>query len=157
MEGLLCSCKNMISECNKTFNILQLLWSFTFICENSQNTNHNLNTFHASGLFLYSMKTSENQRFSNIFRGHRNRRVRWNELKVLETFIAFLRHYKIRVYQRWKSSCTYQELKNVGLSEKFAYALNGRSSVLIKITQSAITCSKVTIETLEQGLKSVQN
>ena len=35
---------------------------------------------HATGLFLYPLKTSENQRFSYVFRGYRNRSVEWNGL-----------------------------------------------------------------------------
>ena len=30
---------------------------------------YSLNPFHATGLFLYPMKTLENQRFSDVFRG----------------------------------------------------------------------------------------
>ena len=36
------------------------------------------NPFHATGLFLYPRKTSENQRFSDFFRGYRKRLVTWN-------------------------------------------------------------------------------
>ena len=37
------------------------------------------------GLFLYSLKTSENQRFSDVFRWYRKRPVAWNRLiKYLE-------------------------------------------------------------------------
>ena len=34
-----------------------------------------LNTFHATGLFLYPLKTSENQRFSDVSREYRKRPV----------------------------------------------------------------------------------
>ena len=34
-----------------------------------------VNPFHATGLFLYPLKTSENQRFSDVFRGYRTRPV----------------------------------------------------------------------------------
>ena len=36
------------------------------------------NSFEATGLFLYSLKISENQRFSDVFRGYRKRPVAWN-------------------------------------------------------------------------------
>ena len=36
-------------------------------------------------LFLYSLKTSENLWFSDVFRGYRKRSVAWNELKKLFT------------------------------------------------------------------------
>ena len=39
----------------------------------------NVNSFHATGLFWYPLKT-ENQRFSDVFRGHRKRAVPWNGL-----------------------------------------------------------------------------
>ena len=31
--------------------------------------NFTVNLFHATGFFLYPLKTSENQRFSDVFRG----------------------------------------------------------------------------------------
>ena len=40
-----------------------------------------INPFQATGLFLYPLKTSENQRFSDVFRGHRKRPVAWNGLR----------------------------------------------------------------------------
>ena len=39
-----------------------------------------LNSFHATCLLLYPLKTSENQGFYDIFKGYRNRRVARNEL-----------------------------------------------------------------------------
>ena len=35
----------------------------------------NVNSFHANGLFQYPLKTSENQRFSDVFKGYRKRPV----------------------------------------------------------------------------------
>ena len=32
-----------------------------------------LNPFHATGTFLYHLKTSENQRFFDVFRGYRKK------------------------------------------------------------------------------------
>ena len=39
-----------------------------------------INPFHAIGLFLYPLKTSENQRFFNVFRGYsmKWKPVAWN-------------------------------------------------------------------------------
>ena len=37
-----------------------------------------VNPFHATDLFLYPLKTSENQRFSDAFRGYRKRS--WHEM-----------------------------------------------------------------------------
>ena len=43
-----------------------------------------INKFHAFGLFLHLLKRSENQRFSDIFRGYRKRQLTWNGLvKIL--------------------------------------------------------------------------
>ena len=39
-----------------------------------------VNPFDATGLFLYPLKTSENQRFSDLLRGYRKRPVVWNGL-----------------------------------------------------------------------------
>ena len=38
------------------------------------------NPFHATGLFLYLLKTSENLWFSDVFRGYRKRPVAWDGL-----------------------------------------------------------------------------
>ena len=39
------------------------------------------NAFHDTGLFLYPLKTSENQRFSDVFKRYRKRPIAWNGLK----------------------------------------------------------------------------
>ena len=39
-------------------------------------------TFHATGVILYALQTSENQRFSDIFSGH-------SERPVIETILNF--------------------------------------------------------------------
>ena len=38
------------------------------------------NPFHATDLFWYPLKISENQRFSDVFRGYQKRSVTWNGL-----------------------------------------------------------------------------
>ena len=40
--------------------------------------NSYLNPFHTTDLFLYHLKTSENQSFSDVFRGYKKRSVAWN-------------------------------------------------------------------------------
>ena len=45
-----------------------------------------LNPFHATDLFWYPLKISENQRFSDVFRGYQKTSVAWNELTVLITW-----------------------------------------------------------------------
>ena len=39
------------------------------------------NPFHATDLFWYPLKTSENQRFSDVFREYQKKSVSWNGLK----------------------------------------------------------------------------
>ena len=39
-----------------------------------------INPFHTIGLFLYLLKTSENLRISNVYRGYRNRPVVWGQI-----------------------------------------------------------------------------
>ena len=39
--------------------------------ENVASKRRFINLFHATGLFLYPLKTSENQRFSDVSMGHR--------------------------------------------------------------------------------------
>ena len=44
----------------------------------------------ATGLFLCSLKTSEKQKFSDVFRGYRKRPVAWNGLKIACTDLVIL-------------------------------------------------------------------
>ena len=46
------------------------------------------NTFHATGLFLYPPKTSENLRFSDVFRGYRCSQMSF-KLSIVKTFTNF--------------------------------------------------------------------
>ena len=63
------------------------LWKFPFleICmhliSNFTCKNAIFNPFHATGLFLYPLKKSENLRVSGVFRGYRERPVAWNRFK----------------------------------------------------------------------------
>ena len=50
--------------------------------------NTNINPFHATGLFLYFSKISENLWFSDVCRGYRKRPVALNEL-----MLVLLLHY----------------------------------------------------------------
>ena len=53
------------------------------ISEDEKVIEEDINPFHAAGLFLHPSKTSESQRFSDVFRGYRNRPLAWNELILL--------------------------------------------------------------------------
>ena len=46
---------------------------------------HVVNPFHATVLFWYPLKTSENQRFSDAFRGYQKRPLAWNGLMLFKT------------------------------------------------------------------------
>ena len=45
-----------------------------------------VNLHHVTDLFLYPLKTSENQTFSDIFRGYRKSTVTWNRLMTFNKF-----------------------------------------------------------------------
>ena len=59
---------------------------------------------HATGLFLYPLKTSENQRFSDVFRGYRKRPVAWNWLKRIMIVIS-------RIFMRATFLCLEELIK----------------------------------------------
>ena len=46
--------------------------------------------YHATGLFLYSLKASENFWLSNVFRGYRRRPVVWKELSII--FVLYVKY-----------------------------------------------------------------
>ena len=51
-------------------------------------TIESMNPSHATGFFLYPLKTPENQRFSDVFRGNRKRPVAKNRLNILPTVLS---------------------------------------------------------------------
>ena len=59
-----------------------------------------LNQFHDTDLFLYPLKTSENQRFFYVFRGYRKRSVAWNGLRVQRRliFAKIIRCSRLRLW-----------------------------------------------------------
>ena len=66
------------------------------------------NPFHATGLFLYSLKKWENQRFSDVFMGYRKRPVAWHGLKE-----AFFTSNKPLVFMViWDLTCIKKEYQN---------------------------------------------
>ena len=53
-----------------------------------------LNPFHVTDLFRYPLKTSENQRLSDVFRGYQKRPVAWNGLTdIQESKIIYFANY----------------------------------------------------------------
>ena len=73
----------MFWKCPKYVSLL-FCWVWAdFYFSNFQSCTKNqfsINPFIATMIFLYPLKTSENQRFSDVFRGYRKRQVAWNEL-----------------------------------------------------------------------------
>ena len=57
-----------------------------------------INQFYATDLFWYPLKTSENQGFSDVFRGYQKRLVTWNELKEKQNLIKRGIFYLLRSY-----------------------------------------------------------
>ena len=46
-----------------------------------------VNPCHVTALFIYPLKTSENQKFSDVFRGYRKRSMAWNGINLPGIFI----------------------------------------------------------------------
>ena len=73
-------------------------------------SNHDINIFHATVLFIYPVKKPENQRLSNVFRGHRKRPVVWTgELALNITCITrqWSHHDNVR-QQQWYLSVAFR-------------------------------------------------
>ena len=60
-------------EQRKIFSVFQFLHNMKML----------VNPFHATRLFRYALKTSENLKFSDVFRGYRNGPVAWNGLILI--------------------------------------------------------------------------
>ena len=61
----------------------EVLWEHIFSLKNTVHTNPLYNDvipFHATDLFQYPLKISENQRFSDVFWGYGRRPVTWHKL-----------------------------------------------------------------------------
>ena len=52
-----------------------------------------INLFHVIGLFLYPLKKSESQRFSDVFRGYKIWPVAWNDLMVTSELLYTAHNY----------------------------------------------------------------
>ena len=63
----------VLTEYFFSFDIFWKLFEFT------------INLFHAAGLFLYPVQTSENKRFSDAFRGYRKRPGAW--IRLIEALL----------------------------------------------------------------------
>ena len=58
--------------------------------------------FHATCLFIYPLKTSESQRFPDVFRGSRKRPVVWNGLilSIFETHFVECKEMKTIIFKK---------------------------------------------------------
>ena len=63
------------------------------------------NPFHATDLFWYPLKTSENERISDVFRRYQKRSVAWNELIILQRI--FLMKYSTLTLS-WRRPLSYR-------------------------------------------------
>ena len=61
--------------------------------------------FHTTSLFLYSLETWENQRFSNTFREYRKRSVAWNGLTVKQ--LRFVNSNLYEIHTLSSSVCVF--------------------------------------------------
>ena len=82
--------------------------------------------FHATGLILYPLKTSENQMFSDVFRGYRKRSVAWNRLvpstqHISSQYPNFLRPGNLNTIRTvfW----SFQEVENWNTGSKWVHVL----------------------------------
>ena len=72
-----------------------------------------INPFHATGPFQHPLKTTENRRFTDVFRGYWKRPVAWKGLTVLHvsycfihtSFVAFsIKHWSVAIIASFKAS-----------------------------------------------------
>ena len=82
----------------KTFSLTYLLVFYRVKCPKTRylsNEFSSINQFNAIDLFLYPLKTSENLRLSDVFRGYRKKPVAWNRLiRVRPQLYWNIRHRK---------------------------------------------------------------
>ena len=75
-----------------------------------------INPFHATDLFWYPLKTSENQRFSDIFRGYQKRSVVLNRLRSCNISLEItVTWYLIG----WPNVCTQSDLGKLWFRVKY--------------------------------------
>ena len=65
------------------------------------------NPFYTTGIFLYPLKTLENERFSDVFRGYRKKPVAWNgfigQLQLNFEIILFSQNLQTRKLEKVSS------------------------------------------------------
>ena len=75
-----------------TFKIFRLFWLFAWP-SNFGKRFPSINPFQVNVPFLYLLKTSENQRFSDVFRGYRKGTFTWNGLQKLVIMWKYMKHW----------------------------------------------------------------
>ena len=85
------TCISSISDCHLDFglvNITLLIFSFKIF----------FNPFHATDLFWYPLKTSENVWFSDVFKGYQKGSVAWNGLSSIYVWSDFQLNYRMNCH-----------------------------------------------------------
>ena len=92
----------------------------------SKNTKHPnlISPFHATGLFLYPLKTSENQKFSDVSRGFKKRSMAWNGLMWnQQSSICWKCFQKVKMSENQISKLPGNILKNSSNFKSFSYPI----------------------------------
>ena len=86
-----------VSEC---FRFVFLRFYFGIPLPTDISSTWTVKACHATGLFLYSLKTSENQRCPDVFRGFRKRLMAWNRLAYFASMFSSISFSSIVLQQR---------------------------------------------------------
>ena len=98
------------------------------------------NPFHATHLFWYPLKT-ENQRFSNVFRGYQKRSVAWYGLMILRFFgeAVFALLVSLKLIAISQISCCSSASRNDDLYQKIG---NCKNTCIVKYFKFLSSMSK---------------
>ena len=98
-----------------------------------------INSFHASGFFLYPLKTLENL---YVFRGHSNRPMSWNVLRILSKPVPLYCSFNLQLIIKL---IPWLPILNTHLAGTYSLKINNRNTR----TRCEI-CSKLTAKTPER-------
>ena len=91
----LATCSNLSKWTSQQFSLVHS-W---ILCPNLyEKVNHTAKPFYTAGLFLSPQKTSENQWFSDFFRGCRQRPEVWNGLKKKTVCLKIFKFKRVKNY-----------------------------------------------------------
>ena len=94
---------------------------FKKIMDSYSEKRYYMNTFHTIGLFLSPLKTSENQRFSDVIKG--NRKSHLHEMCSYSIFFLNKYFVKFGLWQRCPSLAVVKQNKNNEKGEKYLMQL----------------------------------